>query len=225
MQQTPMHDMYNAELLQLIPKQSQKIIEIGCGSGVLAKMFKQTNPSCHYLGVEINEEYANHSATYCDECITLNIEEADDTFWLNQSDRDCWIFGDVLEHLINPWEILRKIRQNLPPNGSIVACIPNLQHWSLQAKVNSGFFRYETNGLLDRTHLRWFTRVTIFEMFHEAGFKISQIIGRAFPDPDKTIFLPIIREMAKRNGIDPDQAEADAIPTQYVLVAIPDNFK
>lgn len=109
---------------------------------------------------------------YCDETLVLNIEQADDTFWGSQGDKDCWIFGDTLEHLVNPWRVLQNIYECLPIDGVVVACIPNAQHWSIQARLSIGDFRYEDEGLLDRTHLRWFTRQTIIEIFQGAGFEI-----------------------------------------------------
>ena len=86
--------------------------------------------------------------------MVLNIENAPENFWEETKNTDCWIFGDTLEHLKDPWSILKLIRANISKTGSVVACIPNAQHWSLQAKLSIGDFRYEISGLLDKTHLR-----------------------------------------------------------------------
>ena len=64
---------------------------------------------------------------------------------------DCWVFGDSLEHLRDPWALLGRIRSHLPIEAHIVACIPNAQHWSVQARLNCGIFRYEDQGLLEPT--------------------------------------------------------------------------
>ena len=175
MEQTPIHEIHNPDLLRFIPVESKKLIEIGCSSGALAREFKKISPGAHYVGVEIDADYALLAQRYCDKTSVLDIEEAGEDFWQSMSDRDCWIFGDTLEHLKNPWKTLKKIHENLPDNGSIVACIPNAQHWSLQARLNIGDFRYEAEGLLDKTHLRWFTRQTIIELFDEAGFQFRMV--------------------------------------------------
>ena len=103
----------------------------------------------------------------------------------------------------------------------MVACIPNAQHWTLQAKLSIGDFRYEDSGLLDKTHLRWFTRQTIIEMFDQAGFQIEAGMPRILNEPDREQFLPIIEQMAKAAGADPQTAVNDSLPLQYVIRAVP----
>ncbi len=220
MSQTPIHDSHNSDLLKMIPLSAKRVIEIGCSSGALAREFKKIAPSAYYLGIEIESSYAQLAKRYCDEILVLNIEQADDIFWGSHGDKDCWIFGDTLEHLVNPWLVLKNIHQCLPLNGSVVACIPNAQQWSIQARLSIGDFRYENEGLLDRTHLRWFTRQTIIEMFQGAGFEIQEGAPRIFDESGREHFLPIIGEMAKVAGADPEVAISDAIPLQYVIRAV-----
>jgi len=220
MKQTPVHDQYNPDLLSLIPETSKKLIEIGCSSGAFAKAFKQKIPSSHFVGLEVDPSYAELAKRYCDACINTDIECAGDDFFQLYADRDCWIFGDTLEHLKDPWLILSKIRKVIPPEGCIVVCIPNAQHWSLQAKLSIGDLRYEDSGLLDRTHLRWFTRQTIIEMFDQTGFKIEAGIPRIFNEPNRELFLPFIEKLAGFIGADSNIAVQDALPLQYVFRAI-----
>lgn len=220
MEQTPIHELHNQDLLSLIPPKSKKLIEIGCSSGALAREFKKLAPNSNYFGVEVDSDYANLAKRYCDTVTVLNIEDADLAFWSSHSDADCWIFGDTLEHLVNPWLILKKIHKILPKDGSVVACIPNAQHWSLQVKLSVGDFRYEASGLMDKTHLRWFTRQTIVELFDQAGFAIEVGMPRIFNEPQRELFLPIIAQMAKSAGVDPELAIQDSLPLQYVIRAI-----
>ena len=95
-------------------------------------------------------------------------------------DTDCWIFGDAHKHLRYPWFILKCIRNYISQAGEVVACIQNAKHWSLQVRLSIGDFRYEENGLLDKTHLRWFTRQTIIELFDQKGFQIDVGLPRIF---------------------------------------------
>lgn len=221
MQQTPVHDAHNPQLLALMPRQSMGVVEVGSSSGALAKAFKALNPDCHYLGVEIDPHYARLSERYCDRVLSANIEDIDDAEFESLFPSDCWVFGDTLEHLQDPWLVLRRIRQRIAMDGSVVACIPNAQHWSVQARLNCGMFRYEDAGLLDRTHLRWFTRVTIIEMFESCGFNIVEGGSRVFDEPGREKVLPGIRALAEAIGTDPQQAADDAIPFQWLVRGVP----
>ena len=221
MQQTPVHDIHNHDLLRLIPSHLMNIIEIGCSSGVLAREFKQINPACRYLGIDIEPEYVELAKRYCDDTAVGNIETMDGEFYDQHADKDCWIFADTLEHLRDPWRVLREIRRVMPSHGVVVASIPNVQHWSVFAKLSMGDFRYEDSGIFDRTHLRWFTRQTINDMFHAAGFSIVQGEPRIFDEPQRAQFLPYIGEMARLCGADAKMAMNDAMAFQYVLRAIP----
>jgi 2-polyprenyl-3-methyl-5-hydroxy-6-metoxy-1,4-benzoquinol methylase len=221
MEQTPIHEQHNPDLLKLIPVESKKIIEVGCSSGALAREFKKISSNCYWLGIEIDSTYAELAKRHCDESMVLNIENAPENFWEETKNADCWIFGDTLEHLKDPWSILKLIRENISHKGSVVACIPNAQHWSLQAKLSIGDFRYEASGLLDKTHLRWFTRQTIIEMLDQSGFQIEAGMPRIFNEPSREMFLPIIEQMARAAGVDPQVAVTDALPLQYVIRAAP----
>lgn len=221
MQQTPVHEHHNPDLLKFIPITSNKLIEVGCSSGALAREFKKINPACHYFGVDIDASYTELALRYCDTTKVQDMDLADHNFYQSNADRDCWIFGDTLEHMKDPWAVLRKIRAVIPSNGSIVTCIPNAQHWSLFAKLSIGDFRYEDSGLFDRTHLRWFTRTTLIEMFNSSGFQVVEGTARIFPEPNKEKFLPLIGALAEACGGNYETAVTDASPLQYVVRAIP----
>lgn len=222
MKQTPAHDFINGDLLAFIPRDCRGVVEVGCSTGALARAYLQINPNCRYVGVEIDPDYAVAARRICAEAFAGDVEQMPP----EQFDRifacDCVVFGDILEHLRDPWEVLRRIRPLLKDGGRIVACIPNAQHWSVQARLACGLFRYEDSGLLDRTHLRWFTRVTALELFQTSGFRIVEGRPRIFPESERDRFLPAIKAMAEAAGFDPNQAVADALPLQYVLAAVPE---
>ena len=142
MQQTPVHEQHNPDLLKLLPFNSKRLIEVGCSSGALAREYKKINPSCYYTGIEISADYAALAARHCDAVLALDIESVDENFIHSNLVADTWIFGDTLEHLKDPWLLLRKIRQSISTEGCVVACIPNVQHWSIQARLSCGQFRY-----------------------------------------------------------------------------------
>jgi SAM-dependent methyltransferase len=221
MEQTPVHEQHNPDLLKIIPVTAKRLIEVGCSSGALAREFKKISPACDYLGLEIEPAYAALARRSGDRCLNLNLEESGDDFWSTVADRDCWIFGDVLEHFKNPWAVLSKIRAVIPPNGVIVACVPNAQHWSLQVKLSVGAFEYENAGLMDKTHLRWFTRQTLLKLFADTGFAVTEGFPRTFDEPQRDKFLPLIAQMAEAAGGDAKMAVTDALPLQYVVKAVP----
>ncbi|MCV2348172.1 bifunctional glycosyltransferase/class I SAM-dependent methyltransferase [Paucibacter sp. Y2R2-4] len=211
---------FNPDLLAMIPAHAKAILEVGCSTGALAYALKRQRSDVHYMGMELDPKAAEIAARYCDGMAALDIEGADESLYRDYASRDCWVFGDVLEHLRDPWAVLTKIRKVLPPGGCVVASIPNAQHWSLQARLAVGEFRYESAGLLDRTHLRWFTRVTLFELFARAGLRIEAGLPRIFDEPGREPILAAIRQMAIAQGRDAEGAVRDALPLQYVVRAV-----
>lgn len=204
-----------------MPATARTVVEIGCSSGALAREYKKINHRCRYIGVEVMPQNIPLAARYCDSVLQMDIESAGESVLRESLPGDCWIFGDVLEHLRDPWTLLGRIRSFIAADGSIVACIPNAQHWTVQARLNCGEFVYEESGLLDKTHLRFFTRKTIMEMFQRTGFRIVEALPRVFEEPMRDRVMPVIRQMAASIGADPEMAAHDAMAFQYVVRAVP----
>ena len=221
MDQTPLHHGFNAELLALIPRDAKRLVEVGCSSGALAREYRKLNPHCEYLGLEIDPGYAEIARAHCSRVMVGNIEHLSDADFTSLAPADCWIFGDVLEHLFDPWAVLRRVRAASLPTTSVLACIPNAQHWSVQVRLNAGEFRYEDMGLLDRTHIRWFTRRTVIHLFASTGFQIASIGNRVLRGTEDEPMLEGVREMAEAMGTDADIAVSDAIPFQWIVRAVP----
>ncbi|RZI83567.1 MAG: methyltransferase domain-containing protein [Rubrivivax sp.] len=221
MLQTPSHEFHNPDLLNLIPQSAKNLIEIGCSSGALAREFKKQNASCDYFGVEIDPGYAELARRHCNQVEVRDLDDVDTAFFLENKHRDVWIFGDTLEHFKNPWKVLEGIRNVMPGHACVIACIPNVQHWSLQVRLSMGDFNYEDSGLLDRTHLRWFTRKTIIQMFAQTGLTIIEGSPRIFDEPHREDFLELIGDLAEAAGANREEAMADATPLQYVIKAVP----
>jgi 2-polyprenyl-3-methyl-5-hydroxy-6-metoxy-1,4-benzoquinol methylase len=142
MDQTPINLGVNGNLLALIPPDASRIVEVGCSGGGLAREYRKINPRCEYIGIEINEEYAEVARAHCTRVLVDDIEHMSDAVFASIASCSCWIFGDVLEHLHDPWALLRRIRSTIPPQSSVLACIPNAQHWTLQARLTCGAGRY-----------------------------------------------------------------------------------
>ena len=211
MRQTPAHDRYNDALYSVIPKDSKHIVEIGCSTGALAKAWKKARPECNYVGVEIDPEYAQAARKWCDLVVVQDVEAV--PLALRP---DCWVLGDVLEHLRDPWSFVQHLRGL---GGAVCASIPNIQHWTVQGNLACGLFEYQDEGIMDRTHLRWFTKQSIPGLFE--GYRIEAFLGTINPEQPPAPILAAIRTIAVYAGMDPNEAGASCMPVQYVLRAVP----
>jgi len=166
------HDLCRREILELVPTSAKKILDLGCGTGELGKALKKRQP-CHVTGIELNKEAVEIAKKNLDICLCDNLNRYDPAF----VDRkyDCIILADILEHLVQPWQVFKKFAQVLEEKGTVIASIPNIAHPWVISQLRKGLFRYELAGLLDVTHLRFFTKTTIFQMFCRAGLKITKI--------------------------------------------------
>ncbi len=219
MKQTPINAIHNVEVLSFMKNNYANVVEVGSSSGALALAYRQINPQCHYVGIEIDEHYAEVSKQHCNEVIYGNVEKLPNDVFKKLGNAQCWVFADALEHLYDPWQLLRRIKSNASAGVEVIACIPNAQHWGVQSTLNSGNFFYQDSGLLDRTHIRWLTRITILDLFQANGFQVVEMISRLFNQPSEAMSAAI-RQMAQASGIDPDMALQDAIPFQYVVRAV-----
>ncbi|MGZ4991290.1 MAG: O-linked N-acetylglucosamine transferase family protein [Methylobacter sp.] len=217
--QTPINNVHNVDVLNFMRADFTGIVEIGSSSGALARAYRDINPACSYVGIEIDEDYAEASKQHCTEVIYGNVEKLPDETFKKLGDAQCWVFADALEHLYDPWQLLRRIKQNAHSGVEVIACIPNAQYWGIQSTLNSGRFIYQDSGLLDRTHIRWLTRITILDLFNANGFQVVEMISRILQKPSEEMITGI-RQIASASGADPDMAVQDAIPFQYVVRAV-----
>ena len=208
----------NPDLLNRIPLNAKTVVEVGCGTGALGSAYKLRNPQAHYIGVEAMPEPAAEASTVLDQVI---LGDAEDPllFGDNVQDVDCLVYGDVLEHLVNPWACLSRHLELLSEHGLVVACIPNAQHWSVIANLLQGQWPLEDQGLFDRTHLRWFTKATIVEGFQQLGLIVHEIHSRVFKLDQARSFLQLLAPALPNLGLDQQNILNGIAPLQYVIVA------
>jgi len=216
--QTPLHDQANLQLLDLIPQVS-KVVEVGCSSGALANAYKQRYPETFYCGIEIDPNYAVSAQQYCDQVLVADLDALATCPSSSFLQAACWVFGDCLEHLVDPWQVLNWVNQHQKISEVICSCIPNSQHWSMQMSLSTGCWNYQESGLLDRTHLRFFTYETIISLFSQAGYKVKSIKPRITSQIPSSHILDGIRSMAKAGGHDEEKMIDRALPIQYLVVA------
>ncbi len=185
-----------------------KVLEVGCGVGMTLSHIKYLYPNALVYGIELNETAAEIGGNIVNvrsgniETMTLDFKE--ETF-------DYIIFADVLEHLHNPEEILKKMRKYLTKDGCILASIPNLMHGDVITELLKGNFSYQDSGILDRTHLRFFTRKEIIKMFDRCRYSIKYL-GGIRVEPAKNL------EMLKQLYQLPDVAGSEEFSTYQYMV-------
>jgi O-antigen biosynthesis protein len=149
------------------------VLDVGCWSGS-AGAFLQRERDVAIDGVEPDLAMADRAALHYRRVHRSTIERALDELIADRSHSyDSLLFLDVLEHLVDPRQVLEASRELLRPGGRALVSIPNVAHWSLRWELLKGSWRYRDNGLLDRTHLRFFTRASALELAHDAGWAVS----------------------------------------------------
>jgi O-antigen biosynthesis protein len=147
------------------------IIDFGCATGYFPALLGQSG----YVvtGVEINPKAAKMAEAFCDKVIIADLDVTSIQELFPSEKFDVATFGDVLEHLRDPWKILRDVQHILKPNGIVVASIPNIAHGDVRLALLQGDFDYSPQGILDNTHLRFFTKKTVEALFEETGYLIT----------------------------------------------------
>lgn len=171
------------EIVEHVPPTARRILDIGCGTGRLGAGIKARQPA-HVTGIELNAAAAASARTRLDEVRTADVEA--DGLRFPSGAFDCVICGDVLEHMRRPAEVLRRIRAWLAPdNGVLIASIPNAQYHPVVRSLLDGNWTYVSAGHLDDTHLHFFTRRDLEDLFEREGFEIAgfhRIGGDGFRD-------------------------------------------
>jgi GT2 family glycosyltransferase/2-polyprenyl-3-methyl-5-hydroxy-6-metoxy-1,4-benzoquinol methylase len=200
----------------------KKVLEVGCATGYMTKVLKEEY-DCRVTCVEINSAAARKARKYCDEIIVGDIETVNLSGLLKVAEFDVIVMGDILEHLRDPLKILEELRPHLLDNGYLLASIPNVTYAGLVLDLMEGNFSYRPLGLLDETHLRFFTRRSIDELFARAGYAISTW--------DSTVIPPAKSEFKKNLSDYPLEVigflyeNPDAETYQFVVKALKRNEK
>jgi SAM-dependent methyltransferase len=164
------------DLIPLIPPGAKHILEVGCAAGMTGRRLRELGFR-EVVGVEILEEVAQKAVPFYERVIVGDVEKTELPY--EEGYFDCILYGDVLEHLVDPWKVLRVHNRFLKPGGAIICSIPNVRHYKHMKKLLvRGEWEYCEAGILDRGHLRFFTVKSIEAMVEEGGFEITRMIKR-----------------------------------------------
>jgi 2-polyprenyl-3-methyl-5-hydroxy-6-metoxy-1,4-benzoquinol methylase len=166
-----------------------RILEVGCGMGGTAQLARQAGCVSSYCAVELSPSAAEVARRHVDELLVGDIEHL--VLPWQASSFDALILSEVLEHLVDPFAALRKLRALLRPGAVVLASSPNVGHYRFIWMLLAGKWRLEDSGPHDRTHLRWFTPRTYREMFEECGYEVKDIRGVAPLGPKARIVRAI----------------------------------
>ncbi len=161
------------ELAAEVPLSAKRILDVGCSAGALGAHLRQRQ-GCEVWGVEADPFAAREAAQALDHLIAAPIEAALEQ--LPKQYFDVLIVADVLEHLPDPWLILNQLTEALAPSATVVLSLPNVQHHSILTGLQHGSFTYLTEGVLDATHLRFFTRTSMIELAERAGLRVEKMV-------------------------------------------------
>ena len=177
---SPKSDPYfgaiNADILELLPPDARRVLDVGCASGALGREIKQRLPQAVVHGIERADAALGPAQANLDRVFAADLEAGVPAL---DGPYDVIIFGDVLEHLVDPWTLLRSLTAHLAPGGRVIASIPNLRYYKVvRDLVLRGRFTYRESGVLDATHLRFFTRHEMLKLFERAGLEVVDVRAR-----------------------------------------------
>jgi len=198
---------------------SKRVLDVGCASGYLARALGERG--CSVSGLEHDPEAAEEARPYLEQLVVGDVEELDLLEAFGERRFDVIVFGDVLEHLRDPLAVLRSARGLLAERGSVVASIPNVAHGSVRLALLAGRFDYQPLGLLDSTHVRFYTRASVEELFRDAGMApvdVRRTTAGFFDTP-----LPVAETEFPGELVDAVRADPEASTYQFVLRAVPDD--
>ncbi len=196
----------NMTMLDLIPKSASRILDIGCCMGGAGRELKKRQ-TCEVWGVEISPKLARIAAQHYGRVIVGDVE--DDSVWqqLPKGYFDAVICGEVLEHLIGPHRVLKRLHEVIAPDAVLVLSVPHFGHASVIRKLLSGNWDYEPTGILDDSHLRFFGRKNLWRMLMESGWIVTRCFASIIPDPipQEVSDVMVSHRWATRVGLEESQ--------------------
>ena len=173
---TGYHDNSRPDLVEMLDIQPARVLDIGCAAGGTGAYIKARFPGCKVWGIELNQEAAEKARERLDSVSVGKFEEIDlEAIGITPGSLDFVLVPDVLEHMYDPWSVMLRIKKYLSPQGRLVISIPNIRYLPLLDDLAHGYWRYADFGILDITHLRFFTRRELLRFLCETGFTAKEL--------------------------------------------------
>jgi len=177
-----------SEIEELLPAEVRRVLEVGCGAGATLAWLKQRWPEAWIAAADVNDEQIRRAAAHADQAERCDLDETLPS--ISPATIDLLLCLDVLEHLRDPWAVLRGLAAFVRPGGRVIVSVPNVRHASVLLPLAArGRWRYGGSGILDRTHLRFFTREAAIELVRDAGFEVSTVRGVG-TEPGRRGYVP-----------------------------------
>jgi O-antigen biosynthesis protein len=174
----------NEGLLKLLEGEPRRVLDLGCATGVFGAAIKKRHPGAFVAGVEANEAAAARAATRLDELVRARLEELDfERAPPAGGGFTHAVAADILEHLVDPWRFLLRLKAALAPRAFLLASIPNVRNLGLVSRLlQGGRWEYTERGLLDVTHLRFFAYDDMRAMFTDTGYVVEAMSINLSPE-------------------------------------------
>jgi methionine biosynthesis protein MetW len=220
---SPQDDAYfefdRPELRELVPAAARRVLDVGCGAGALGAALREER-GIEVSGLELSPAAAAQARGRLDAVVEADLDRLE-ALPFEPGSFDAMVFGDVLEHLRDPHRLLRLLRPWLADDGALVCSIPNVGHWSVVLPLlTQDRWPYADAGLLDRTHVHFFTLAEADLMLRECGFVVESAATTTLPQPPPAAVDRLARFLAAL-GSDEGSARRRLTAYQYLLVARP----
>jgi len=220
---TPQDDHYfefdRPELRELVPAAARRVLDVGCGAGALGAALREER-GIEVMGLELSPAAAARARERLDAVVEADLDALEELPF-ERGSFDAMVFGDVLEHLRDPHRLLRALRPWLADDGALVCSIPNVGHWSVVLPLlTQDRWPYADAGLLDRTHVHFFTLVEAQLMLQECGFTVESAATTTLAQSSPPTVDHLTRFLAAL-GTDDALARQRLNAYQYLLVARP----
>lgn len=175
---------FNPALLEVLAHPPRTLLDIGCAAGLLGYVVKQKNPSCRTIGIEPNKATAQRAAERLDQVLCGKFEDFNlEAEGIPLGSVDTVVAADVLEHMYDPWHVMTGLKPYLSKDAQIILSIPNTRHLGLmKTMLDDGLWTYKEKGLLDITHIRFFTLSEIATFLTQTGYRLEHV--NYFLDPN-----------------------------------------
>lgn len=164
------------EIAPLLPEFSKSVLDVGCGAGVTSEWLRANKKIERAVGIERDPRALAEAKSKLDNAHSVDLESGDLHSVLADEKFNLILCLDILEHLTDPWLVLKNLGKHLSSDGYLIASIPNVRNYRVVLPLLlAGSWRYQETGILDSTHLRFFTKSSVIQLFQDSGYEIDLV--------------------------------------------------